>query len=74
MDVRVILEEAFLVCNEEVGSVGDGAQRTIDGARSVCVRVEVDYSDGAVDFVERAEDGEDDGVVTSETSRDGQSA
>ncbi len=68
VDVGVVGQQALLAGVVEVGAVVDGGLFTWGAAEhagfpGVEVGVEVDYGDGAVGFVDGAEEGEGDGVV-----------
>jgi hypothetical protein len=65
-----VADEALLVRDVEVAAVRDArlrGRRAVARVARVKVRVEVDDGDGAVDLVERAQDREDDRMVTAQT-------
>lgn len=67
----IIEQEPFFVGNVEETPMRDrlfGGSGNRKATPRVKVRVKVDDRDGAVDFVQGTEDGEDNGVITSEAS------
>lgn len=71
VDICIVRQQALLVCVVEVGAVIDGGllgRSTAEDFRfpGVKVRVEMNYANGAVGFVDGAEEGQRDGVVAAE--------
>lgn len=70
MDAGVIQQQALLVRHIEETSVSDGifgCSRDWETTPGIEMRIKVNNGDGTVDFVEGTKDGENDGMITSET-------
>lgn len=71
MNIRIVRQQALLMCVVEIGAVIDGGLfggGAAEDFRSpgVEVRVEMDDADGTVGFIDGAEEGKSYGVVAAE--------